>query len=111
MFVILGLSAGVPFSYFYIQKATDTGKFLLPGFDIGPWIYGGLCYIIGAVLFVSRTPERWFPRKLDLVGSSHQIHHMCVIIGCTIHFVEGFKLYTMRKSMVCPVALPSITIK
>ena len=71
MFVILGVSAGAPFSYFYIQKSTETGKFLLPGFDIGPWIYGGLMYILGAVLYVSRTPERFFPRKFDLVGSSH----------------------------------------
>jgi len=93
MFIILGVSAGVPFTYFYIQKPTDTGKFLLPEFDISPWIYGGLMYIGGAVLYVTRTPERFFPRKFDLVGSSHQIHHICVLVGCTIHFIEGFKLY------------------
>jgi adiponectin receptor len=40
-----------------------------------------LCNIIGTVLYSSRIPERWFPGRYNLIGHSHFIMHILVIIA------------------------------
>ncbi|KAK4344380.1 hypothetical protein RND71_037474 [Anisodus tanguticus] len=45
-----------------------------------------LCYIIGAIFYVSRVPEKWRPGFFDLVGHSHQIFHTFVIFGALAHY-------------------------
>ncbi|SPO04035.1 related to PHO36 (regulatory role in lipid and phosphate metabolism) [Cephalotrichum gorgonifer] len=52
----------------------------------------GLVYIIGAVLYAARWPERTMPGKFDIWGSSHQIFHVCVLIAAGIH------LYAMAQA-------------
>ncbi|KAF9937582.1 hypothetical protein BGZ67_001093 [Mortierella alpina] len=47
----------------------------------------GASYVIGALLYAGRVPERFFPGKLDHFGASHQIFHVCVLIGVTTHFL------------------------
>ena len=54
--------------------------------DIFPWGLGGAVYIFGALLFVFRIPERYFPKTYDNFGASHQLFHLCVVGGCAIHF-------------------------
>ncbi|KAF9301853.1 hypothetical protein BGZ74_006180 [Mortierella antarctica] len=50
-------------------------------------IWMGASYVIGALLYGSRTPERFFPGKCDHFGSSHQIFHMMVLMGVVAHFL------------------------
>ncbi|MCD7470718.1 hypothetical protein HAX54_010743 [Datura stramonium] len=45
-----------------------------------------LCYITGAIFYVSRVPEKWRPGLFDLVGHSHQIFHTFVIFGALAHY-------------------------
>jgi adiponectin receptor len=71
-----------------------------------PWIFGGLFYIGGALLYVFRFPEKYFPKMFDKLGSSHQIFHICCVIGCTIHFNESMGLFMKRKEHLCPITLP-----
>ncbi|KAF9188482.1 hypothetical protein BGZ51_000571 [Haplosporangium sp. Z 767] len=47
----------------------------------------GASYVIGALIYGSRFPECLFPGKFDHFGSSHQIFHIFVLLGCAIHFV------------------------
>ncbi|KAF9347637.1 hypothetical protein BGX26_000896 [Mortierella sp. AD094] len=47
----------------------------------------GAAYVFGVLIYGSRTPECFFPGKFDNFGASHQIFHICVLIGCTVHFV------------------------
>ncbi|KAF9431733.1 hypothetical protein BGZ76_011776 [Entomortierella beljakovae] len=51
----------------------------------------GAAYIIGVLLYATRTPECFFPGKFDNIGASHQIFHICVLIGCTVHFAGVIK--------------------
>jgi adiponectin receptor len=46
---------------------------------------GGL-YVLGAVIYACRVPERWAPGRFDLVGSSHQIFHVLVLCAAATHF-------------------------
>lgn len=42
---------------------------------------------LGTLVYAARVPERWFPRTFDLLGSSHQILHVLVILGAYSHSV------------------------
>jgi hypothetical protein len=40
-----------------------------------------LCFLTGAVFFVSRIPECFYPGSFDLWGQSHQIFHLLINAG------------------------------
>lgn len=48
------------------------------------WLVEGMWYGIGAYFFSTRMPER-SSRKFDIIGSSHQIFHCCVVLGAAAH--------------------------
>ncbi|CAF4752747.1 unnamed protein product, partial [Rotaria sp. Silwood2] len=43
-------------------------------------------YIAGGVIYAVRVPERFFPGRFDIVGQSHQILHIAVIVAVYLHF-------------------------
>ena len=67
----------------------------------------GLLDLAGAIVYVTRIPERWAPRKFDIFGSSHQIMHFFVICGAwcnTVGVIKAFDYWNsapFRKDMVC----------
>lgn len=82
MFVLFGLSGIFPIIY-------------------GAWLYGllevyarsqlkwiileGVFYCFGAFLYAVRIPERFSPGKFDLIGHSHQIFHVLVVVAAFCH--------------------------
>ncbi|THC92439.1 hypothetical protein EYZ11_008081 [Aspergillus tanneri] len=44
-------------------------------------------YAVGTTAYVSRFPERFWPRRFDLLGASHQIFHILVAFGQIVHLV------------------------
>lgn len=66
MFVILGLSAGIPFIYAAAKK--DIHQWVNPKNNVWPYAIGGAVYIGGAIIYALRIPERWIPNKFDLIG-------------------------------------------
>ncbi|KAG6523049.1 hypothetical protein ZIOFF_020208 [Zingiber officinale] len=44
-----------------------------------------VAYASGATVYVRRIPERWRPGEFDLVGHSHQIFHVLVLVGALTH--------------------------
>mmetsp|Transcript_8303 Transcript_8303/g.13879 ORF Transcript_8303/g.13879 Transcript_8303/m.13879 type:complete len:180 (-) Transcript_8303:53-592(-) len=102
MFVILGISAAAPF--FYIGTVKDQSVF--SRHDFMPFIVGGAIYILGALFYMNRVPERCSPGKYDYCGASHQIFHVCVVIGALVHFYESMNLFNHRHEMHCPIDFP-----
>ena len=88
----------------YIALSGDTRY--LSKFTFLPWGLVGVFYIGGAFINVKSIPEKFFPRTLDIIGSSHQIFHMCVVIACAISFEAGFQLFLDRHDHVCPIEVP-----
>ncbi|KAH7016543.1 hemolysin-III related-domain-containing protein, partial [Microdochium trichocladiopsis] len=41
--------------------------------------------LIAAAVYAGRIPERWFPYRFDLVGASHQIFHVLVLVATFTH--------------------------
>lgn len=77
-------------------------------------------YLLGAVLYATRTPERFFPGKCDiwvrlekkncltlltLQFQSHQLFHTCVVIAAFVHYYGISEMAMARLNAQCP-ALP-----
>lgn len=43
-------------------------------------------YVLGAVIYASQIPERWFPGCFDYFGGSHNIWHIAVLGGILFHY-------------------------
>ena len=41
-----------------------------------------------------QIPERWFPHKFDILGCSHQIFHIAVMVAACLHFATLVKAST-----------------
>jgi adiponectin receptor len=70
--------------------------------DLLNWPLGGASYIIGALIYINRIPERFRPGKHDIWGSSHQIFHICVIIGVIFHYFGSLNSFYYRLDNACP---------
>ncbi|ETV78429.1 hypothetical protein H257_07972 [Aphanomyces astaci] len=51
-----------------------------------PMLWEGLFYIGGAMIYMSRIPERFYPGRFDVLFGSHQIWHVCVVMAALVHF-------------------------
>lgn len=100
LFLTLGLSTIIPF----IQLLFFTNT--IPGFGITPIFYyfysGGAAYVVGALLYIFRIPERFKPGRHDFFGASHQIFHCFVLLGVSLHYMGSIESYTYRLNYQCP---------
>jgi adiponectin receptor len=53
-----------------------------------------LVYVTGALLYASKTPERFFPGFFDYVGCSHNIWHVAVLGGIIFHYMAMQTMFT-----------------
>lgn len=64
----------------------------------------GALYVIGAMIYAGRVPERWAPGRFDLVGASHQVFHCFVVAAAVSHMyglVVAFDWAHSRSGDVC----------
>ena len=65
----------------------------------GQWFLAeGLTLVIGVCLFVGRLPERLCPGSFDVWGHSHQLFHICAVVGTAFHvlaLITGFNYRQM----------------
>ncbi|CAD6590166.1 MAG: hypothetical protein ASARMPRED_004598 [Alectoria sarmentosa] len=52
-----------------------------------------LLYASAVVIYATRIPEAWRPGWFDLWGQSHQIFHVLMAIGMTVHFSAFAKAF------------------
>lgn len=100
LFVVFGISVALPVFY---ARLNFQSKYMLD-INLIFFIIGGAFYILGAVLYSTRVPERCKPGAYDICGHSHQIFHFCVFIGALIHYYESLKVYHLRQSFFCPIS-------
>ncbi|KAF2185052.1 IZH family channel protein-like protein [Zopfia rhizophila CBS 207.26] len=65
-----------------------------------------LVYLIGAIMYASKIPERWFPGMFDYVGASHNIWHLAVLGGILFHYTamqDMFSQALLRAETHCSV--------
>jgi adiponectin receptor len=66
--------------------------------EIGAQWYAaeGLILLVGVSLFVLRLPERLSPGTFDILGHSHQLHHICAVLGQACHVMALTRGYRFR---------------
>ncbi|KAL1958276.1 hypothetical protein VTO42DRAFT_4784 [Malbranchea cinnamomea] len=99
MFVSMGLSAVFPvghglFSLGLEQMQRQIGLSWL--------VLQGFLYILGAVIYAVRVPERIWPGKFDILGSSHQIFHILVVLAAGAHLKGLLRAFDYRHSGLAP---------
>ena len=95
---------------FYVTLAT-TGFFpilqltLQRGWDETAYFYAPitqsiLVYLVGALLYAAKLPERWQPGWFDYVGGSHNIWHFAVLGGILYHYtaMQSFFSVAFRRA-------------
>lgn len=102
MFISMGLSAVFPighgiFAFGLEQMERQIGL---------SWsVLQGILYILGAVIYAMRVPERIWPGKFDILGSSHQIFHVLVVCAALSHLQGLLRAFDYRHSGLAPVCL------
>jgi adiponectin receptor len=51
-----------------------------------------LLFMLALGLYVSRIPERCFPGDFDLVGNSHNLFHIFVVVGSTLALLAASRV-------------------
>lgn len=97
IFVTMGLFGVIPAIHATIVNWNVPQRNTALGFESAM----GFSYLIGAMFYVSRVPEKWKPGWFDLVGQSHQIFHVFVVIGALAHYVSVLILYECRRRLSC----------
>lgn len=94
LFLIFGISTGIPVLHMSFFSKNINGY--APGIKLINWYLGGASYIIGALLYILRFPEKKFQGKFDYFGSSHQLFHIFVFAGATFHYFGSLDIYIYR---------------
>lgn len=102
-----GLSGVVPAIHYIIMEGWISK---ISKASIGWLALMGCLYILGAVFYALRVPERWFPGKCDIWFQSHQIFHVLVIAAAFVHY-HGISEMAMYRVTVgeCDIPNDSIT--
>ncbi|KAK8824902.1 hypothetical protein WA538_005568, partial [Blastocystis sp. DL] len=74
-----------------------------PIFTVMFWYIVGMgsTYILGAVFYGTRIPEKYFPGYFDYVFASHQLFHVCIVIAALFHYVGSYQIFVDRFSHPC----------
>ncbi|SJX61828.1 related to Adiponectin receptor 1 [Sporisorium reilianum f. sp. reilianum] len=90
VFLVLGLSAIVPTAhvvhvYGYATVTETMGLRFL--------ILSGALYVVGALMYAARVPERFAPGRFDMLGASHQVFHVLILAAAAAHYVSIRRAY------------------
>ncbi|VAI44514.1 unnamed protein product [Triticum turgidum subsp. durum] len=93
LFLAMGMSGVIPAVHALWINWGHTACYLALGLEVAM----GLAYAVGAWFYVSRVPEKWRPGVFDVVGHSHQIFHVFVLVGAITHYVAVAVLLDWRE--------------
>lgn len=67
------------------------------------YLVAGFFYSSGAILYALKWPEKQFPGKFDNFGNSHNIFHVCCVIGAVMAWLASVRMFHERQLYACPV--------
>jgi len=93
VFILLGLSAVVPVTHLAITHGLEG---MLVDMGLAWLVLSGALYIVGALIYANRIPERIAPGAFDIVFSSHQIFHVHVVLAAMAHYYAVLAAFDFR---------------
>ncbi|KAL5213056.1 hypothetical protein ABZP36_023903 [Zizania latifolia] len=103
LFLAMGLSGVVPAVHALWLNWGHAACYLALALEVAM----GLAYAVGAWFYVSRVPEKWRPGVFDVVGHSHQIFHVFVLVGAVTHYVAVDVLLNWRETLAAACSAAS----
>jgi adiponectin receptor len=64
-------------------------------------LFMAFCYLFGAYLYAYTIPERWSPGNFDIIGCSHNIFHLLVVVAAYSHYRATMIYLTWRDHYTC----------
>ena len=98
LFLTFGISAGIPVIHLNLFPVNG---FDINQFDFTIFFIGGLSYVVGALIYILKFPERIWPGRFCIIGNSHQIFHVFVLIGVFTIYSGCVQAYTYRSNNSC----------
>ncbi len=92
VFLSFGLSNIIPGIHWLLIIET---QFIYP-FSLV--VIQGALYVVGALFYAGRVPEKYFPGKCDYFVQSHQIFHSLVTIAAIVHFMSIYTMLGLRNN-------------
>jgi len=80
-YVFLGATGFIPVAQLVMTRGADWALYFY-----APIFKSVGVYLIGAVLYAAKVPERFFPGWFDYCGASHNIWHFAVLGGIMFHY-------------------------
>ena len=99
VFLTVGLYGVIPAAHAIAIYGLDSSMFRTAA--VGQMALMGSFYILGVVIYTTRVPERFFPGKCDLFFHSHQVFHICVVIGAFLHGHDIVRMATAHSRVTC----------
>jgi len=103
MYASLGAFAAFPMPHLIYLSWTRTEQ--NDHLDFSPslpyYLAMGASYLGGLVIYTSKWPEKCKPGKFDIFGHSHQIWHVCVLLGIVFTYFGAFDNYYTRMEIPC----------
>lgn len=93
LFIALGLSGVIPAMHYVI---TDGFYDAVYNAALGWLVLMAVLYIVGAVIYAVRIPERIWPGRFDIWCQSHQIFHVFVLVAAFVHYHGISQIATHR---------------
>jgi len=99
----LGIFAGTPLIHLlYLTLTTEGPSDNLSFANALPhYLAMGVSYLGGLAIYTTKCPERFCPGKFDIIGHSHQIWHVCVLLGIVFTYIGAFDNYYTRMKIPC----------
>ncbi|KIK68606.1 hypothetical protein GYMLUDRAFT_68456 [Collybiopsis luxurians FD-317 M1] len=82
VFIALGLCAVFPVTHWVIVHGPHT----MINMGLHWLAISGCFYLVGALLYANRIPERFSPGRFDYFFASHQIFHFFVVFAALAHY-------------------------
>ncbi|KAK3102625.1 hypothetical protein FSP39_012753 [Pinctada imbricata] len=96
VFIALGLSGVIPALHYVITEGFDHA---INFAALGWLVLMAVLYIVGALIYAFRVPERIFPGKFDIWFQSHQIFHVFVLAAAFVHYHGISKIANYRLTL------------
>lgn len=90
-YALIGLFGVIPAVHILVKYGYLSENYQNVGSGL---ILMGSFYLIGALMYATRIPERFMPGFFDYIGSSHQWFHVLVVLAVLVHYKTTNTLYS-----------------
>ena len=99
--LFVAFAVGTPFIYQLSTKWHGGASSDVPDDYIMWWVLNSVFVALGLLVKAAMIPERFWPGKFDIIGSSHQWWHVCITAGNTFVYFAWRSYLRFRAETPC----------